>query len=677
MDDLENSAENLRRALDDLADTGSLTDESLRNLNRTQGKLSRATESFIRGTTKAVGSMYDYGDSIKKNRDQISALNPAIDGVTGAFKLLGPVAGALGDALGGVAKVATELADETLQAYVNAANIGATGVEAMTALRDQATNMEVDVRRFAQTIAQSSEDLSRAFGTTAEGASVISGVTASMASQGLRESLFNLGYTLDQIPNITADYAERSTMIGLRQERDYARLARSASNYLYELDTLSKLTGKSREALSAEIKERNNDVRFLAWQRNLAKQLSREEADARIAEVNKLLSAVGSVDPTLVKPFMDAMNGMSQEAVKISRISPELYKLTQGLADGTATTEQVLRELVRGSTEFANTLDTTAAATGGMLGQTDDVYLSAARIAGAGDELLENYRKAGEATKGTASGSDELAENLAKLQTSLLSQAQVFQAFDDKLMDLVDGPLESFGTAIGDLTRWIGETTGVVPERPGTEPGRATGGYMQPDTTYRVGEFGPELVQFDQGATVTSTNDLRNMSKQEMLVKHEFVPTNLTNVSTASSDFAKPNLTEFNIETLENVADNTSKMTELLQSAYSRFAYDIVSARSTVTTEQPDVEINELDLKPVLSGPLTEYKSSLNELSSVIRSELEKQQTSTNNTTTVIDTANTKQLDLLEAQLAKLDEVVRAMTKGNDVSKQILRSSTV
>ena len=204
----------------------------------------KGTVGGLTGVTKAAVGL---GGALLDGQTQLSAYSGAIAANTGLF---GKSVGALVDGL-------ATYAEGALSEYQALTNIGATFGKEITDIKVSAVQMGLTVEEMTAFLKSNNKSL-RAFGGTTDVAiarfKALS--TTVLDSAELGTELRKLGYTTADINEGLALYGEISDANSRKDRLSVQEQAIAAKNLMVELDGLAKLTGKSRDALADEMKEK-------------------------------------------------------------------------------------------------------------------------------------------------------------------------------------------------------------------------------------------------------------------------------------------------------------------------------------------------------------------------------------------------------------------------------------
>ena len=193
----------------------------------------------------------------------------------------GPAGRALGLATVGLAKLAgvvNEQTDALFNSYTELTRFGAgltTGLDGVMQLSQQMGYTVEGLGEFTSLLERSAPELALLGGTVAAGSERFAQLVKDV--DGQREMWRRLGLDVAQQNEAYSGFIRITTLSGRAQRMTGQELAASSQEYLYNLVTLSKLTGKTVEELNAEREAVMAQQRFLAVQRDLEKRAADAE----------------------------------------------------------------------------------------------------------------------------------------------------------------------------------------------------------------------------------------------------------------------------------------------------------------------------------------------------------------------------------------------------------------
>jgi len=288
---------------------------------RTRRDSTKATEEETKAKSSAIDKLKAFGLGLERTLSSAinitSSLANAGDSMSSATQIFSHipfVGGVLSGALGAVAQAA----EKTHNALVQAASVGATFGGSMTNMINTASQAGLTFEQFSGLIAKNGPALALLGQGTEDGAKEFAKMSKTMRTMVTNE-LANLGYTTESANQHMLQYTGRLAKLGIAQRMSTDQLTAASKNYLVNLDALSKLTGKSKEALEAEQDRLDADsaIRFASAQMM--------QIDPKAAEAFRdTLIAAGPVLGAGMGEFITTGAARTPEAQAIANFMPGL-----------------------------------------------------------------------------------------------------------------------------------------------------------------------------------------------------------------------------------------------------------------------------------------------------------------------------------------------------------------
>lgn len=189
---------------------------------------------------------------------QLAGMGNSFSSAAGAFGSIPLVGGLLSTVFGSIAASG----DRVYNSFRQAATVGANFNGSIRTMIDSASGAGLTIDQFSAIIAKNGENLAMLGGSTSTGAKRLADLGKTIRNSALGDELARLGYNTEEINSGMATYGGRLARIGALQGMSNAQLVKSTGEYLKNLDAVSKLTGKNKEALEAEAQARMNDAQF-------------------------------------------------------------------------------------------------------------------------------------------------------------------------------------------------------------------------------------------------------------------------------------------------------------------------------------------------------------------------------------------------------------------------------
>lgn len=152
----------------------------------------------------------------------------------------------------------------------------------LTDLRLAASNSYMTMQEFTSVMSNNSSTLAKMGGSVDAGARSFVAISNTLNKSEMGTSLRALGYTTQEVNQGMLDYIAVTGGRSRKELQNTEAIAKGSAQYLEQLDGLAKLTGESREALAAKMKE---DAANQAWEGYL---LTLDEEGRKKANAAKL-----------------------------------------------------------------------------------------------------------------------------------------------------------------------------------------------------------------------------------------------------------------------------------------------------------------------------------------------------------------------------------------------------
>jgi chemotaxis protein histidine kinase CheA len=261
----------------------------------------KSLEKNLATLDKWTGRLEDSIGYLTKTIGTFSNLNSSMSSAAQAMGAIPLVGNMLASTFGVIAQAG----ERTYKAFQQASSVGANFGGSINDMINSATSAGMTFDQFAGVLAKNGESLAMLAQGAGDGAKRLAELGAKIRTNPLNADLARLGYTTEDINNGMAKYVSILGKTGKLQGQTDAQLIAGSGEYLKNLDALSKLTGKSKDALQAEQDALMNDA---AYRTKLA------EMDPKgAAELNKLML---SLPPSMQKGMKEyiAFGGATTDA---------------------------------------------------------------------------------------------------------------------------------------------------------------------------------------------------------------------------------------------------------------------------------------------------------------------------------------------------------------------------
>jgi hypothetical protein len=343
------------------------TDDQLRALGEGIAKGGVATEATLKGLVKALGGdvgmaavakatgktakemksvgtyLNDLSEDLEDTSQGLTKMQKVnntlsigvgivsgnLSGLGSSVKMVGEQFGLVGSILGDTLGYLVERLSENVDFYRQISQIGGTAGQSISNLRVIAGKTGLSMSQLTDAVVQAGGNLALLGGTTGKGVKDFTDAIVSLSSGETFERFSALGFTMNEIAQSTAEYLELQTQLGRTQRMDAVQLATETSEYLNNLDLLSRLTGKNRQALQQEMQERAKDNRLSLQMSGMTLEQQRE--------INSALSMTGNVNKAMEQSIRDliATDGVATNAREAGILAIDgMREAIHGLARG-------------------------------------------------------------------------------------------------------------------------------------------------------------------------------------------------------------------------------------------------------------------------------------------------------------------------------------------------------
>jgi hypothetical protein len=321
--------------------------DELAGLKDALGKAAGQTSSFGQASSQALKQLGNgvtgFASAMANGQQGASAFNGVINASSQALGTVLQSAGLLGQSFVKLTEFSAEYitranqqGDALFKSFQDLSKVGGAGADGMKGVFDNMQQFGLTMNQlpeFGAMIAQNSEALAVMGGTVSQGTKAFAGVASSIQQSGLQAEFERMGLTTKNINEGTANYLRIQTLTSAGAVKTQAQLNTGAEEYIRQQDKLSRLTGKSADALAKEAETRQANERYAAVSLELqmkadAARAAGDEAGAKAAEdqMKQNEELLSRTPAALKQGVMDLMSGFvnSPEAKKMYIALPEM-----------------------------------------------------------------------------------------------------------------------------------------------------------------------------------------------------------------------------------------------------------------------------------------------------------------------------------------------------------------
>ena len=346
----------------DAIKTGTPITKELADRFRDAQKGMKGFSDEMRKTSQALGkSSVDFTKAMYKGEQGMTAMNSAVDTLTSALQvviLLLPGARLLKVALtaltlgvGAATKAINAQADALFKSYQDMAQFGAGAAGGMRDIFDNMQKFGYGIEELDKMTALVKENSAAlaAFGSTVlDGTRGFADGMKEIQRSPIGRQFQQMGYTVDDINRSGAGFVKLQQMLGQTQSGIQKNLTAGTVKYMTELDLLARITGDTREAQEAKIKEAMSEDAFAATMDELREQAAAGDASAE-ARINKLNLLNQTLSGEMRQEFIKAIGGDVAAAQKLMMTAPQAYQM---MLDSSSSASDVIRTMVAEQKNF-------------------------------------------------------------------------------------------------------------------------------------------------------------------------------------------------------------------------------------------------------------------------------------------------------------------------------------
>jgi uncharacterized protein YcbK (DUF882 family) len=446
--ELQQLAQSVRNAMQGLDDAtknaGVGLDAFTKELKTVPGQVARGMGNFA----KSVGQ----GDTSFK------ALNSVVDLAANAMAGLAKSIPFAGEALSAGIKATAEASkfmleqmDQSTKAFNDLSKVGALTASGMSGLQKQFTTSGLQLNTFVKQISENSVALARFRGLTGEGAEDFSKITGEL-TRGTDDSLRQLGFSAEEIGTSVGAFVTQQTRLGRSQAMTNAELTEGSKRYAYELDSLSKVTGLSRDAIQKQQDAALSESRFRAS----INSLNKDQQDGLI----RLQTVMTGFGQELGQGTRDLVSGAANtdSARKLmADTGGAAADIIARLKEGNITAQQAQVEMqkavqnnLKAAEGYSQFVDGSASQFGNFANKAD---FAAAKVDESGNIAKKTQKE-------QTSGADDLTNSTVKAQKSMeglnIEIQKLGFTFLPKAADAVAAMTKSMETFVKYVNKTIG-----------------------------------------------------------------------------------------------------------------------------------------------------------------------------------------------------------------------------
>ena len=577
------------------------------------------------------------------------------------------MAEATGNIINTVGPMLTAELQRASEAYRAAGAVGALGAEGMSGLGRQAVQAGLSFSTFSKVAADGAEGLAFAFGDSATGVQRFA--DASQAMQPFRRGLLAMGVSAEQQNELTAKYLALEARRGNIEGRNARDLAQGSRNYIKQLTTLSRITGMSVDEAQKAMDDQMRNVRLAAAVAEVQATAGKEAADA----MSGTALAITKIDPNIGKGLQDALAGNlgTEAAQQFQLASGEMgAQAVELLRNGKVSQEEAIAMISQGVERQAEAIGgprTIGAIAGlgtafdavlpGMLAFKQRANLSAEELA----KLGTAQEKLATTTDGTTNAMINANESMLKsaqaldalaLQTTLPLAAKGIEVFTEGMMKATEYMLSFSGLSAEEIAAKLEkDTTKAATGKDDIDFGQVAADAIAMGLGgAALGSIGGPIGAAIGGALGIALGGLTSIFGGERAVGGPVEAGKLYKIGERGVEAFVPNMSG-------TILPN-DQLSQMLDASMPKDGMVMPNDQLTKMSN--------------IAGPANSYNSA--DYGSAVSANLSERTQPAEQPTA--NTASSPNNALMEASINRLDQLVSAMSRNNDINTKILQAAT-
>lgn len=290
-------------------------------------------------------------------------------------------------------------------------------------MRIAAANSRLSLDEFADVVSSNTSGLSALGAGVSGGAKVFANMSKAFFDSGVSQELFAMGINAKEQNELLLEQMTINRRRNRGEGLSQAELIRSTQKYVSELDTISKLTGKSRKELQDANKDKMRDGATQAKLRLLERQ-GVEGAAETYQGMQTSISKLGPGFQNLLQDYIQMGVPLTDATKKLAATSPEAARLLAEAAQQMkAGNKDAALELTKQAEAAAlKSMNSTQGLTVASMGALGGVAEVAAQTLQVNQDLLDQVKKQGQIVDGVNDNLGSFSAALEKTITQLESE---------------------------------------------------------------------------------------------------------------------------------------------------------------------------------------------------------------------------------------------------------------
>lgn len=482
--------ENLKKFVDESKSAQAGVKNLQQDVKQAKDKTKQAFKDIGQGLAQGASGAQQFNGLIAGGTDLLSSYAKGIPKV-------GKVVAGVVQLGGKAAQEITKQADILTKSYKQISQSGATGAEgikgAFQSIQDFGYTLN-DISQYESLISNNSQNAARFGGTVAQGVKKLGTVSKEIQRSDVGGKLLTMGMSINDINEGVANYIKTQTTTGRTQQQINDNLTKSALEYVYYQNKMSKITGRTVDELQKARDDALKEEQYGALIRNLQNSQD-ENAQKKAKALQEINENLNHIAPDMAKGMRDLAAGgkMSEEAKKVLMLMP---KTAKALTQSTVSVAEVMDTAAKESKESGKMVDSLS-----QFGEGSKTFISGYQLSQI--SALESYEKRDKLAQKGQKVEDKTTNNIVSAEIAQRNTTQQAEKLISVGLDPAISGLSSLANAANSAAAVIGKGVGVKPAGGGAIGG--SGGFFQRSPTPAAVSGATAGATFGTGAVPATT----------------------------------------------------------------------------------------------------------------------------------------------------------------------------
>jgi len=313
-----------------------------------QKQAAEETEDFSGQIEASTNALKDFRSGLGKVGGALGFVASSLTGlVSGTYNLVESFmlgGNRISSFLGDVPLLGTfaDVLDENINTYRNVSNVGASFGNSLEEFRLTAARARLPLESFQHLVKNNAETLAIFGSNVSSGAKRFASFSGAFRESDVGERFMGMGMTVEDLNDRLAGYIELQARQGRLERLSQQQLTDGASQYLEELEALTKITGMERDQAEQAMLAQQQEARLRIMRGEIEGEEARSRFDANMA----LLDQLGPLG-TVFKDLADGVANTEDAQNALAVLGPRALTLAQQMGQGALSAEESRNQLAQ------------------------------------------------------------------------------------------------------------------------------------------------------------------------------------------------------------------------------------------------------------------------------------------------------------------------------------------